>query len=227
MNRSRCGRCGLQGHRSDQCRCTRDKRCHKCNRVGHFAITCRSKQRKPQPHDKNSVHFVDDQDLSSDSFSDTEASAQVYALDSQSNTTIITIANVPIQVIMDSGGSCNVLNTADSEKPASHGLELRTCNRTLFPYNSPPLKITLCLVADVQFHDGPSVSAEFLILPGSQSLLLRRDTAETLQILKIVNQVSTPSRLVSKNPYLDKYPGQQESSKITLSNRTLTNLYLQ
>ena len=133
---------------------------------------CRWKQRKPQPHDKNSVHFLDDHDQSSDSFSDTEASAQVYALDSQSNTTIITIANVPIQVIMDSGGSCNVLNTADSEKLASHGLKLRTRNRTLFPCNSPPLKVTHCLVADVQFHDGPSVSTEFLIVLGPQSSLL-------------------------------------------------------
>ena len=86
---------------------------------------CRSKQRKPRPHDKHSVHFLD-QDLSSDSFSDTKASAQVYAFDSQSNTTTITIANVLIQVIIDSGASCNVLNTADSEKLASHGLKLCT-----------------------------------------------------------------------------------------------------
>ena len=207
MNISKCGRFGLQVHRSDQCRCTRDKRCHKGNRVEQFAIMYRWKQRKSQPHGKNSVHFLDDQDQSSDSFSDTEASAQVYALDSQSNTTTITIANVPIQVTIDSGASCNVLNTADSEKLASYGLKLRTCNRTLFPYNSPPLKITLCLVADVQFHDGPSVSTEFLVLPGSQSSLFGRDTAETLQILKIVNQVSTPSPLVLKNPYLDKCPG--------------------
>ena len=128
-----------------------------CNRVGHFAIMCRWKQRKPQPHGKNSVHFLDDQDQSSDSFSDTEASAQVYALDSQSNTTTINIANVPIQVIIDSSASCNVLNTADSEKLVSHGLKLFTCNRTLFPYNFPPPKVTQCLVADVQFQDGPSV----------------------------------------------------------------------
>ena len=81
------------------------------------------------------------QDQTSDSFSDTEVSAQVYALDSQSNTTTITIANVPIQVIVDQRASCNVLNTADSEKLVSHGLRLRTCNRTLIPYNSPPLKV--------------------------------------------------------------------------------------
>ena len=64
-NNSKCGRCGLQGHRSDQCRCTRDKRCHKSSRVGHFAIMCRWKQRKPQPHDKNSVYYLDDRDQSS------------------------------------------------------------------------------------------------------------------------------------------------------------------
>ena len=70
-----------------------------------------------------------------------------------------------------------MLNTADSEKLASRGLKLRTCNKTLFPYNSLPLKVTLRLVADVQFHDGPSVSTEFLlILPGSQSSLLERET---------------------------------------------------
>ena len=77
MNRAKCGRCGLQGYRSDQCRCTRDKRCHKCSCVGHFTIMCCWKQRKPQPLDKNSVHFLVDQ--SSHSFSDTETSTQVYA----------------------------------------------------------------------------------------------------------------------------------------------------
>ena len=143
----------------------------------------------------------------SDLFSDAETSAQVYAFDSHSNTTTINIANVPIQVIIDSGASCNVLNTSDSEKLASRGLKLPTCNKTLFPYNSLPLKITRYLVADVQFRDGPLVSTEFRILPRSQSSLLERETAETLQILKTVNQVTTPSTLVLRTPYLDKYPG--------------------
>ena len=62
MNHSKCGHCGLQGHRSDQCHCTRDKWCQKSNRVEHFMIKCCSNQRKPQPHDKNSIHFLDDQD---------------------------------------------------------------------------------------------------------------------------------------------------------------------
>ena len=144
MYQSKCARCGLQGHRSDQCRCTRDKRCHKCNRVGHFAIMCRWKQRKAQRHDRNSVHFLDDHDQSLDSFSNTEASAQVYAFDSHSNTATITFADVPSQVIIASGASCRVLNAADSEKLASHGLKLRTCNRTLFPYNSSLLIFTQC-----------------------------------------------------------------------------------
>ena len=205
MDRSKYGCCGLQRHRSDQCRCTRDKRCHKCSCVGHFTIMCCWKQRKPQPLDKNSVHFLVDQ--SSHSFSDTETSTQVYALDSQSNTTTINIANVPIQVIIDSSASCNVLNTADSEKLAICGLKLCTCNRTLFPYNSQPLKVTQCLVVDVQFHDGPSVSAEFFILPWSQFSLLGRDTGEGFVIQKIVNQISTPSPPVLKNSYPDKYPG--------------------
>ena len=152
---------------------------------------CRSKQRTPQPLDKNSVHFLHDQEQSTDSFSDAEASAQVYALDSQSNTTTITIATVPIQVIIGLGVSCHMLNIADSEKLASHRLKLRTCNRTLFSYNSPSLKVTQCLVADVQFHDGLSVSTKYLIFSGSQSSLLGTETAEMLQTPKIVNQVST------------------------------------
>ena len=116
--------------------------------------------------------------------------------DSQSNTTTINIANVPIQVIIDSSASCNVLNAVDLEKLPCRGLKLRTRNRKLFLNNSPPLKVTHCLVADVQFHDGPAVSTEFLILPWSQSSLLGRETAESLQILEIVNQVSTPSPTV-------------------------------
>ena len=182
---------------------------------------CRWKQRKSQQHDKNPVHFLDGQDELSDSFSDTETSAQVYALDSQSNTTTINIANVPIQVIIDSSASCNVLNTADSEKLAICGLKLCTCNRTLFPYNSQPLKVTQCLVADVQFHDGPPVSTEFLILPGSQSSLLGRETAESLQI----NTGDCQSSLYSVPAGVEKprtltntlvFMREQESSKSTV-----------
>jgi len=119
-----------------------------------FCIKCRSKQRKPQPHDKNSVPFPDIPEESSDLFSDTVAAAQVCALESHANTTTVNIANVPIQVIINLGTLCNMLNTIvgiDSEKLATHRLKLHACNRTLFPYNSPPLKVTQCLVADVQF----------------------------------------------------------------------------
>ncbi|RDH88672.1 MAG: hypothetical protein DIZ79_14650, partial [endosymbiont of Lamellibrachia luymesi] len=42
----RCTRCGLQGHTSDECKCTRDKECHKCGVRGHFAVMCRSKPRQ-------------------------------------------------------------------------------------------------------------------------------------------------------------------------------------
>ena len=135
---------------------------------------------------RNSVHFLGDHDQSSDSFSDT--SAQAYALVSKSKTTTITTVHVPIQVIIDSGAYCNVLTTAGSDKSA-------------------PLQVTQCLVADVQFHDGPSVSTAFFILPGSQSSPLWRETAETLQLLKIVNQVATPSPPVSNNKNLDNYSG--------------------
>ena len=81
--------------------------------TGYFVILCRTIQRKPLPHDRNSVRFLDDQD-ESDSFSDTEASTQGSVLDAQSNTSIVYIANVPIQVIVDLGASCIVLNTAGS-----------------------------------------------------------------------------------------------------------------
>ena len=84
------------------------------------------------------------------------------------------------------------------------------CFHTILRFSdllSVPLKVTQCLVADAQFHDGPSVSTAFFILPGSQSSPLWRETAETLQLLKIVNQVATPSPPVSNNKNLDNYSG--------------------
>ena len=176
----------------------RDKQCHKCNRVGHFAIKSRSKQRKPQPHDKNSVHFLDIPEESSDLFSDTVAAAQVCALESHANTTTVNIANVPIQVIINLGASCNMLSTVDLEKLATHRLKLHACNRTLFPYNSSPLKVTQCLVADVQFV----MICQFLL---NCSFFL----APSLHYLHLActANLSSISAGAKKNPYFGKYPG--------------------
>ena len=96
-----------------------------------FCIKCHSKQRKPQPHDKNSVSFPDIPEESSDLFSDTVAAAQVCALESHANTTTVNIANVPIQVIINLGTLCNMLNTIDSEKLATHILKLHMQQNTV------------------------------------------------------------------------------------------------
>lgn len=214
-----CGRCGRRNHTSDECLCTRGKRCHKCNGLNHFASMCRRSKPSNQSHTNNkprqSVRLLDSDDSPSESWeadsdTDTEYVQALFSLDgSPHGTTTVNISGIELQPLIDSGASCNVLNTADSKKLIDQGLKVHKCNRKVRPYRSKPIEVHEYITADVQFA-GTTVNALFLIIPGKHVSLLGRKTAEALKILHIVNTVTEPTLPPppsSTHTPLDKYPG--------------------
>ena len=58
-----CGRCGAKGHKSSDCKCSKNIICYKCNKLGHFSSMCKSQQKKHRPQNRrhNSVRFLSNQ----------------------------------------------------------------------------------------------------------------------------------------------------------------------
>ncbi|KAK7099536.1 hypothetical protein V1264_003664 [Littorina saxatilis] len=213
-----CGRCGRRGHTSEECRCTRGKRCFACDGLNHFASACRSSNQNKQRSSQNkndsarrSVRALDPDIAQSDfesSDTDEDAVQALFSLDDDASTTAVNISGTETRLLIDSGASCNVLNTADSKKLIDRGIKIHKCNRRVRPYRSDPIHVTEYITADVQFAD-TVVRTKFLIIPGTHVSLLGRQTAEKLKILFIVNAVNIPNPTTPTSPSspLDRFPG--------------------
>ncbi|XP_076452250.1 uncharacterized protein LOC143287895 [Babylonia areolata] len=103
-------------------------------------------------------------------------------------------------MIVDSGASVNILNSTAAAKLKQRGAEFEEYKRTLYPYGSPPITAKKMVKAEIQVAGKQPVTAEFLVIPGSQPPLLGRQTSEELGILQIdVNFI--------QKDILSKYPG--------------------
>ena len=119
----RCHKCNKVGHLARDCRCSQGHKCTKCGKVGHYAICCKSKPastkdpkqsprqvlNKKPPHHINSVesgmntpnHIPDDDDYY----------AFTAADNSESPSTVqVLIEDKPIDIMVDSGASCNLIS---------------------------------------------------------------------------------------------------------------------
>lgn len=226
-----CSRCGIKGHSSDNCRCSRTVTCYNCGVTGHFALMCRSKTQRgvrtnanSQPKQdfrkrksrKNPVRYVNEQvqqplrDSRQPSDSDSDdayTDEYAYALQDNEDTSPIVINGLPVGVIIDSGASCNIVNSTVASQLRDSGSSFQKCRRLIHPYESPPIVCTEYLTADVSTNGVNPVSADFLVVPGSAPSLLGKATATKLGILKIgINHVSQSSA-PSADELLAKYPG--------------------
>ena len=136
---TQCSRCGIKGHTSHECRCSRNVTCHKCHKFGHFASVCRSNStadRKQHgssfnshdsrrfPGKRSNVCYVGDD--AEDALRDTNASTDddddsytdeyAYALDGCCSIPVV-INGVGADIVTDSGTSCNTINTDIAKQP--------------------------------------------------------------------------------------------------------------
>ena len=177
-----CSRCGKSGHLGHECRCSKNVTCTKCKKTGHFASMCRSKPKpnfnKPKPKNQKAPHqvqLVDDLE---------ESDEYVYSTGSTSKVTVM-IDRTPVTMVVDSGATCNVLNSSDTKKLKRNGLQATPCKRTIHPYGSPPLPANFEFTYPVKLAGSKmAVTDTFICVETNSPLLLGKDLSERLGIIR-------------------------------------------
>ena len=216
-----CTRCGIKGHSADDCRCSRGVGGGGGGGGQTDVNSPRGRQLNNETPRRNTVRCVNEhtsqplrdsrQDFDSDS-DDVYTDEYAFALQDSADISPVTINGITVGVIIDSGASCNIINSAVANQLRDIGSTFNKCRRRIHPYESPPLVCKEYLTANVRIHGVKPVSADFLVVPGTAPSLLGKATAQHLGILKVgVNHVSQSNEPSSPDKFFAKYPGLCES----------------
>ena len=140
--KGKCWKCDNLGHFAKYCRKSKNHTCEKCGKTGHFAVCCHTGQsrggatggrsyRKPtyesrgrgRGRGKQNVRNIDKQDTELGE----EDTFYVFSVNTSACTMAINIDDTPVNMIIDSGSSCNIIPEATFRKMP--GLTLKCNNR--------------------------------------------------------------------------------------------------
>ena len=165
----RCIRCGRQGHR--ECDRARGKRCNKCGKPDHFARACLGKS--------SSINAVQQgPDRSSDE--------EVFHIptDKHDDATFeATINQRSVNVLIDSGASCNVMDNETFERLKGAGL--RRCHTRVYSVGSRnPLPLMGEADLPVQLN-GKTRIVTFIVTRDDCRVILGRSTSVAFDMLQM------------------------------------------
>ena len=195
-----CGLCGGHyPHAGGPNKCpAHGKTCYQCGKNNHFSHMCRSgvrggpksqRSRRCNPsskkNEKSSVHQVA---THQDSSSDDE---YIFAISPNKHPNItVRVSGTPIKVLIDSGASKNLLDRASFDQ-LDPSPRLASTNTRLFSYGSTePLPILGTFTAPVSYGDA-AVDSSFFVVEGSYGSLLSFQTAKSLGLLEIIQEIDT------------------------------------
>ena len=223
----KCWRCNKTGHMAKDCEVSRKHTCSKCGNRGHMEICRRTKQDKQgkgrgdsrrrgkSGRKRQGVQRIGDQpDQSNVEESDASEADGYYVFstsDGESNTLPLMIENEPVNVIIDSGATCNLMSEQVFDKVSKGKLELSKTDRKVYAYASQePLKLSGKCMLNICVPDTQtSLKAEFFVMPGTADTLLGRSSSEELGVLKIgvtVNACESRNVTDKKAALKAKYP---------------------
>lgn len=207
----RCYRCGYVGHYKSDKNCpAKDKTCSKCKKEGHFAAVCRTKTaqgvqagatstRKLVPGQLRSLHEVHEDDGYTFHLVEAEHINRANEENGKHEENVeVYIGGVPVNVLIDSGAKCNVIN----EKCWSYlkGKQIkcksRQTDRKIFPYGQSNA-LQLIGEFDCVIKAGQKeVDANFVVAKGDGRALLGYPTAKALGIIKIGTELQVNNMIV-------------------------------
>lgn len=184
----KCFACGYMGHTYRDQKCpARGKECERCHFKGHFKACCKTKLKE----NTGKVNRVDTLQNKSDSNDDYVFT--VNEMGRSSGKVDVTLGGVKLQMIIDSGASCNVVDKQLWEKLKLQKIKCQSkkCEKILYGYgNSNPLKTIGTFVAEICTRDR-QITAEFVVIEGQGQPLLGKDSAEQLGVLKLGHEINT------------------------------------
>ena len=192
-----CRNCGGIFPHIGECPAKR-KECRACGKCGHFSKVCRSKFKRHKIHQV--AHLPTDEEphyiftVQNNHEHSTSPFCQVH------------ISNEPVQTIIDSGASVNIIDESTYEKIRQHNQHtvLTTPQSKIYTYGSnrelPLLGMTN---ENVRFRS-TTVNATFYVTKGRHGNLLSCNTAQSLGILKLT--VNTALNTVSNTQPEKNFP---------------------
>lgn len=210
MSSNQCRKCGLNWpHTNGPCPAA-GKICRACGKPNHFAKMCLSKRArevKPtasQGGRRSQVHQVrvqpEIQPTSSNESSDDE---YLFTLGRDGDKKVpkitVTVNGVPIDMMIDTGASTNIMDEAAFVK--LEPMELQPTTSQIFSYGSDSrLSVLGKFQASVKAH-GKTVTTTIHVVPGAHGSLLSYTTAVALGVVDVrVNAITIADQMAKKFP---------------------------
>ena len=210
-----CYSCGHEGHMRKDPKCpAKGKQCRKCKQFNHFQEMCRTQTfREKKGEKKNKTRRMKVRQV--DENSDQESGDYTFVVsndhDSDNSKILVEVGGVNLDMLIDSGASCNIIDRDTWERLKSMEIKCKSSTQTkkIYAYGSTqPLKVAGTFWSKVSHGDKMLEDIEFLVIEGQGKPLLGRDTSIKLGLLKIgpsvVNSLDTQS--MTKDQIINKYP---------------------
>ena len=187
----KCWKCGNEGHISKvECCPAKKGRCRKCGHVGHFAKVCRSKN-----NFQTKVFSVEDNESLDDEIFAIELSPE------DEPEVKLTIGGQEVDMLIDSGASCSVIDHQLWEQLQSNGIKCRSQseNRSIRSYaTASKVQVEAKFWSKVELGDKRLSDVEFLVISNKGRPILERKTAMLLGVLAIKVPESEVNRVESE-----------------------------
>ena len=118
----------------------------------------------------------------------------------------VIMAEEPVDMILDSGASCNIINSTVAAKHREQGEIFEQYRRNIYPYGSAPIVARNVATCDIRVGNNSTV-AEFLVIPGNCQPLLGKSTAQKLDALKLGINYYEHSEDSTVDNVMSQYPG--------------------
>ena len=202
-----CFRCGSTSHFARDCQVAMDKQCYKCGKIGHFARKCQSNrdntvgatggsQTSPQTGGRpggngerrrvrytQEEHGVEAEEEKTYYVFSTSEVKRTWRL----GTIAVRINDVPVDIVVDSGSSVNLIDS-DGWKQLHQHVKLSPTTKQVYAYGSDkplPLKGEFTATVSAVGSNTMLRDVSFQVVQGGGVCLLSKKTAVEMGVLRV------------------------------------------